>query len=126
MKYQILLSDRKSGREALVECRSDMVLEELSVKIKVEMQLPYTDNGYHRFLFRGRTYVIDEHLISEPEIRLESTERYDDCYRSSETIRLDRCFTVLGSAITYFQDDLCCGGCHNAYQVRCTLVARVN
>lgn len=125
MKYQILLSDCKSGREALIECQSDIVLEELSTKIKVEMQLPYTDNGYHRFLLRGKTYVIEEHLISEPEMRWEATGFYDDFYRSSENIRLDQCFTVIGSAITYFQDEQDgCGG-HNTYKVRCVLVARV-
>lgn len=121
MKYQILLSDRNSGREALIECPSNMVLEELSAKIKVEMQLPYTDNGYHRFVLRGNTYVIDEHLTSEPEMRWEATDIYDDHYRSSERIRLSRCFTVLGSALTYLQDSHT--GC-NTYKVRCTLLAR--
>lgn len=122
MKYQILLFDRNSGREALIECPSNMLLEELSVKIKVELHLPYTDYGYHRFLFRGKIYVINEHLGSEPEMRWEATEYYDDYYRSSERIRLDRCFTVLGSAITYFQDthERC-----NAYKVCCTLIARI-
>lgn len=120
--YQILLSDRKSGREALIECQSDMFLEELSAKIKLELQLPYTDNGYHRFLLRGKIYVIDEHLISEPEMRWEATGFYDYDYRSSEHIRLNRCFTVVGSTITYLQDD---GAWNNVYKVRCVLMARV-
>lgn len=121
MKYQILLSDRKNGREALIECPANMVLEELSVKIKIELQLPYTDYGYHRFLFRGNTYIIDDHLWSEPEYLWEVTGHYDFHYKCSERIRLNRCFTVLGSAITYMQD----GTWYNEYKVRCTLVARV-
>ena len=122
MMYQILLSDRKSGREALIECQSDMFLEELSAKIKLELQLPYTDNGYHRFLLRGKIYVIDEHLMSEPEMRWEATGFYDYDYRSSEHIRLNKCFTVVGSTITYLQDD---GAWNNVYKVRCVLMARV-
>lgn len=123
MKFQILLSDRNSGREALIECPSNMVLEELSSKIKVEMQLPYTDYGNHRFLLWGKTYVINEHVMSEPEMIWEATGHYDENYRSSERIRLRQCFTVLGSSITYCQDSRYG---YNDYKVRCTLIARTN
>lgn len=122
MKYQILLSDRNTGREALIECPANMVLEELSALIKVNLQLPYTDYGYHRFLFKGNTYVIDEHVMSEPENIWEAGGLYDDNYQSSERVRLNRLFTVLGSAITYFQDTKVS---FNAYKVRCTLIARI-
>lgn len=64
MKYQILLEDRTNGRQALIECPANMPLEELSVKIKVELNLPLCDNGWHRFLYRGKVYVPDEHVIA--------------------------------------------------------------
>jgi len=121
MKYQILLEDRRNGRTALIECPASMVLEELSVKIKLELRLPLCDRGWHRFLLQGRTYVPWDHILAEPEIIWECTERYPTGYRSSEKIRLKQAFTVLGSAITYFQDE----HWSNAYKVRCTLVERV-
>lgn len=120
MKYQILLSDRNSGREALIECPSNMVLEELSAIIKVQMQLPYTDYGWHRFLLKGKVYVINEHIMAEPETIWAATGHYDDNYRSSENIRLRNCFTVLGSSFVYCQDG------YPKHKVRCTLTARLN
>lgn len=120
MKYQILLSDRFTGREALIECPANMLLEELSAKIKVALQLPYSDKGWHRFLCRGWVYVIDERVINEPEGLWEAGLPYDEGYRSSERIRLNRIFTTLGSTVTYLQD----GRFRNDYKVRCTLVRR--
>lgn len=121
MKYQILLSDRYNGREALIECPANMFLEELSAEIKVALQLPYYDKAWHRFLCRGHVYVIDERVLSEPESLWEAGLPYDEGYRSSERIRLNRIFTVLGSSITYLQD----GRFVNDYKVRCTLVRRI-
>lgn len=118
MKYQILLEDRQTGREALIECPANMSLEELSVKIKVELQLPYCDYDYHRFCFKGKTYVPEDHLMSEAEIYWECTGHYYGGYRSSTRARLKTAFTVLGSAINYFQDSCI----HNRYKVRCTLL----
>ena len=122
MKYQILLEDRTNGRQALVECPANMPLEELSVKIKVELNLPLCDHDWHRFLYRGKVYVPDEHVIVEPEIIWESTGKYCYCFRSSERVRLKHLYTVLGSAIVYKQDDKVF---HNEHIVRCTLVGRI-
>lgn len=122
MKYQILLEDRTNGRQALIECPANIPLEELSVKIKVELNLPLCDNGWHRFLYRGKVYVPDEHVIAEPEIIWECTGKYYHCFRSSERVRLKHLYTVLGSAIVYRQDDKVF---HNEHKVRCTLVGRI-
>lgn len=121
MKYQILLEDRMKGRKALIECPANMPLEELSVKIKVELRLPLCDRGWHRFLFKGKTYVPLDHILAEPEIYWESTGRYIGGFRVSEKVRLKQLYTVLGSAIVYHQDDHIMG----EHKVRCTLVARV-
>lgn len=121
MKYQILLEDRMKGRKALIECPANMPLEELSVKIKVELRLPLCDREWHRFLYRGKCYVPFNHLCAEPEIIWESTERRPPRVYCSEKVRLKHLYTVLGSAIMYHQDDHIIGE-HN---VRCTLVARV-
>lgn len=123
MKYLILLHDCTSGREAQIECPANMVLEELSAKIKVELQLPYVDHGDHRFLCKGKTYVIDEHVESEPEMIWEVTRRDVKYYRSSERMRLNKCFTVLGSSVTYQQKRM--NILFDNYKVRCTLVARM-
>ena len=122
MMYQILLEDRTNGREALIECPANMLLEELSVRIKLELNLPLSDYGWHRFLYRGMVYVPDEHATAEPEIIWECTGKYHHCYRSSETVRLKHLYTVLGSAIVYRQDDR---GFDNEHKVRCTLVGRI-
>lgn len=118
--YQILLEDRKHGREALIECSANMVLEELSVKIKLNLCLPYCDGGWHRFKSSGKTYVIQEHLQAEPEIFWEATGRYEYGYRCCEHVRLRQLFTVKGSAITYLQDERS----WNDHKVCCTLVGR--
>lgn len=121
MKYQILLEDRMKGRKALIECPANMPLEELSVKIKVELRLPLCDRGWHRFLFKGKTYVPLDHILAEPELYWESTGRYIGGFRVSERVRLKHLYTALGSAIVYHQDDHIIG----EHKVRCTLVARV-
>ena len=122
MKYQIFLEDRTKGRQILNESPANMPLEELSVKIKVELSLPLCDNGWHRFLYRGKVYVPDEHVSAEPEIVWECTGKYHHCFRSSERVRLKHLYTVLGSAIVYKQDDKVF---HNEHIVRCTLVGRI-
>lgn len=60
MKYLIKLEDRKNGHETLIECPANMLLEELCVKIKVELHLPYLDYGAHCFRGRGYYYVLDD------------------------------------------------------------------
>ena len=60
MKYLIKLEDRMNGHETLIECPANMLLEELCVKIKVELHLPYTDDGAHCFRARGYYYVPDD------------------------------------------------------------------
>lgn len=121
MKYQILLEDRMKGRKALIECPANMPLEELSVKIKVELQLPLSDRNWHRFLFHGKCYVPFNHLLAEPEIYWEATGRTLHGVRCSDHIRLKHVYTVLGSAIAYQQDD----HLYAEHRVRCTLIARV-
>ena len=121
MKYQILLEDRMKGRKALIECPANMPLEELSVKIKVELRLPLCDRGWHRFLFKGKTYVPSDHILAEPEIYWECTGRHIGGFRVSDRVRLKHIYTVLGSAITYLQDEHIV----NEHKVRCTLVGRV-
>lgn len=121
MIYEILLEDRNSGRTALIECPANMVLEELSVKIKVELQLPLCDYAWHRFLFKGFVYVVDEHVMTEPMITYDCTGRNEFIYYwSSEEYRLEDVYTTIGSAITYQQD----GRCKREHRVRCTLVRR--
>lgn len=119
--YQILLEDRNSGRKALIECPANMVLETLSIKIKLALHLPYCDEGWHRFKSSGKTYVIREHFQAEPEILWESTGRYPYGYRCSERVKLRQMFTVKGSAITYLQDEK---GSWYDYKVCCSLVGR--
>lgn len=120
--YQILLEDRITGRTALIECPANMLLEELSVKIKVELNLPLCDREWHRFLYKGKCYVPFNHLCAEPEIIWESTERYPPRVYCSEKVRLKHLYTVLGSTITYIQDV--------SYgvdrKVRCIMVGRGN
>ena len=120
MKYSLLLTNTSNGEERAIIVPAHLPLEDLSAKIKVEFQLPLCDEGWHRFLSRGTTYVIDEHLISEPEIQSECGLRAGH-YSSSEHIRLSSMFTVLGSSVTYIQDK------HgfNAYKIRITLQERI-
>lgn len=120
MKYRLLLTNRHTGDEAEVVVPARMPLEELVVKIKLELGLPLTDWACHRFLSRGVVYVPQEHLISEPEIIFENG-LYAGYYDCSDKVRLNRVFTVLGSAITYFQDT----DWANNYKVRCTLLERL-
>lgn len=119
MKYRLLLTDRKNGRETELTVPAGVPLEELSARIKVAFGLPYCDHGWHRFLANCTTYVIDEHLVAEEEIRYECDLPVGR-YRSSERTRLDRVFTVLGSAVTYEQD-----GHSGDHKVRCTLMERI-
>lgn len=121
--YQILLEDRQSGRKAHIECPANMVLETLSIKIKLALRLPYCDEGWHRFKSSGKTYVIWEHLQAEPEILWEATGRYPYGYRSSECVKLRKLFTVKGSAITYLQDE---ADSWNDHKVCCTLMGRTS
>lgn len=70
MKYQILLEDRTSGSKACIECPDGMLLEELSVKIKVELNLPLCDYGWHRF--PGSTIVYRQDgkvILNEHKVR---------------------------------------------------------
>lgn len=121
MKYQILLEDRMKGRKALIECPANMLLEELSVKIKLELHLPLCDREWHRFLFKGKTYVPFNHILAEPEIFWECTGKRIGGFRRSDNVRLKHVYTVLGSVIMYHQDDNIIG----EHKVRCTLIKRV-
>lgn len=120
MKYRLLLTNTAGGKEREILVSDHLPLEDLSPLIKIEFQLPYSDNGWHRFLACGAAYVIEEHLVSEPEIRYECN-LYVGRYRCSERTRLKDVFAVLGSAVTYSQDD---SGC-NSYKIRITLLERI-
>ena len=104
MKYRLLLTNTADGEEREIVVPANLPLEHLSPKMKVEFQLPLCDYGWHRFLSHGVAYVIREHLIAEPEIRFECS-LFVGRYRCSEWVRLKNVFTVLGSAVTYIQDD---------------------
>lgn len=120
MKYRLLLTNMVDGRQGEIVVPDSLPLEDLSVKLKVEFQLPFCDYGWHRFLAQGTAYVISEHLMPEQEIRYE-LGLYVGRYRCSEWIRLSRVFTVLGSVVTYYQEE---NGC-NKYKVRITLLERI-
>lgn len=123
MKYLIKLEDRLTGRTALVECSEKMVLEDLSVKIKVELQLPYTDYSGHCFLSHGLVYVPDDiewgdlvTLVAGPNSRLPKSKFFRRC----ETNLLKYVFTVKGSVVEYKQ-----ATDYRTLRVRCTLVKKV-
>ncbi|MGN0214248.1 MAG: hypothetical protein ACI4AH_05505 [Muribaculaceae bacterium] len=48
MKYRLQLTNKLNGDEAEVIVPSSMPLEDLIVKIKLEMHLPYSIGGWHR------------------------------------------------------------------------------
>ena len=120
MKYKIKIENLKTGEWSYITARANEKAEVLSPKIKIALDLPYTDYGRHRFLARGYTYVIEERVMWEPEILWE----YDlkpGPYRSSERISVERIFTTLGSSILYTQD----GAWAKEQKVRCTLIQRI-
>ena len=121
MIYKIKLENLKNGEETFITARANEKAEVLCPKIKIALSLPFFDNGYHRFISHGITYVINEHVMWEPEILWEYELRPGP-YRSSERITVRNIFTTLGSSILYTQD-----GCWaNEQKVRCTLVQRIS
>ena len=138
MKYLLKLEDRVTGREAFVECPANMSLEDLSVKIKLELQLPLEDHGDHCFLMQGKAYVpfgeyrhaqelygwvCDYEFLGLPwqEVVqwIHLMPKMKDI-RDSVTYRLKQVYTVLGSAICYDQASY-----HYGAHVRCTLLERL-
>lgn len=119
MKYHLLLTNLADGEQREIIVPAHLPLEDLSVKAKVEFQLPLCDHAWHRFLARGITFVPKKHLVSEPEIRYECNLRVGR-YRSSEHTPLKWAFTTLGSSIVYVQD-------HDwqTFRVRFTLFKRL-
>lgn len=103
MKYRLLLTDMVNGGQSEIVVPAHLLLEDLSAKLKVELQLPLCDHGWHRFIARGATYVINEHLSCEEDMIFEAGLT-PGRHRSSERERLWTVFTVLGSAVTYIQD----------------------
>ena len=81
-----------------------MPLEDLSLKIKLEMRLAYSDGGWHRFLVGGAAYMPEMHCVAEPVMLDESGVKTVRSYRPSESVSLADVFTVLQSAVTYTQD----------------------
>lgn len=130
MKYLIKLEDWGNGREALIECPANMLLEELCVKIKVEHHLPYLDYEAHCFRGRGYYYVpddIDDRSLAE---LVGDWDPYDFWHetvhmpskrfrRSTKRVRLKYALTVKGSSINYSQISP-----NDWNLVRCTLIDR--
>ena len=105
MKYRLLLKNKANGDVAEVMVPSHMPLEDLSVNIKLEMHLPYTDGGWHRFLVGGVAYMPEMHCVAEPEMLEESSIATVRSYHPSERVSLAEVLTVLHSEVTYTQDD---------------------
>ena len=121
MKYRIKLTNKANGDEAEVIVSSHTPLEDLSVNIKLEMHLPYSDGGWHRFLVGGATYMPEMHCVAEPEMLEESGVKTVRSYRPSESVSLADVFTVLQSGVTYIQDE----GSFTTHKVSCTLLERI-
>ena len=121
MKYRILLTNKANGDEAEVIVPSHTPLEDLSVNIKLEMHLPYSDGGWHRFLVGGAAYMPEMHCVAEPEMLEESGVKTVRSYRPSESVSLADVFTVLQSGVTYNQDE----GSFTTHKVSCTLLERL-
>ena len=120
MKYLIKLENLKNGDEAIIQASARACVETLSPKIKMALNLPYVDHACHRFVARGVTYVVEEHMISEQEIIWEN-DRNPGRYRCSDRVSIERIFTTVGSSIKYYQDtDL-----FKDYDIRCTFLQRV-
>ena len=120
MYYLIKLENLKTGDEATIMAPSHACVETLCPKIKIALRLPYVDHACHRFVARGVTYVVSEHMISEQEIIWEN-DRNPGCYRCSERISIAKIFTCIGSSIKYYHDT----SWWCAYNIRCTLLKRV-
>lgn len=120
MTYVIKLENLENGDEATIMAPARSCVETLCPKIKMALKLPYVDYACHRFVARGTTYVVEEHMISEQEIIWEN-DRNPGHYRCSERISIERIFTTLGSSIKYYQD----GSWMGMYNIRCTLLKRV-
>lgn len=118
MIYTILLTDRRNGRMEEITAKSSSMVEELSARIKVALRLPYTDDGWHRFVKYGITYVIDEHVELESNF-LEEHHIHSGPYRGSERTPLSHLFTTLQSVILYEQDEA-----YSTIKVDCTLIKR--
>ncbi|GEM_PF-1509711 len=121
MIYKIKLENLKTGEVAYITARANEKAEVLCPKIKIALSLPYLDHGYHRFISHGVTYVINEHVEWEPELRWEYDLKSGP-YRSSERISVRNIFTTLGSSILYTQD----GFFAHEQKVRCTFVQRTS
>jgi len=128
MKYLIKLEDFSDGRAAFVECPAEMSLEDLSIKIKVEMCLPYTDHCIHAFQMHGKVYVPDVAAVRElwriDDLAtgieyIQGVRNYprEQDILSSAGYKLNQIYTIIGSAVTYIQSS-----CH---KIRCTLVERI-
>ena len=95
-----------------LEASEDSLLEDLSPRIKSVFSLELTDFGYHSFHANGLIYVPGDSVSQVTEMEFETWEpsyegqeepNWQYIYRSSESIRLNEVFTVLGSAVIYEQ-----------------------
>ena len=120
MDYRLLLTNTADGEQRKIIVPDRLFLEDLSPKLKVQFQLPLCDYGWHRFLAHGTAYVIEEYLVAEPEILFECF-LYVGKYSCSERVRLRQVFTVLGSTVTYIQEE----NGFNKHKIRVTLLERL-
>ena len=141
MLYIIKLEDKTSGRESQIVCPANMTLEELRLKIQLQLQLPY--EGLHWFMMQGKIYVPEKDWIPDMyggryddlflpmEVTIQHRINYpnDKDIRNSEHYTLRQVFTTIGSVIRYDQDT---SGVHyNTYRFRgwpyvlCTLVKKI-
>lgn len=113
MTYIIKVVDRENNSEAKIECQDNMILEDLSLKIKSEFHLPCTDEVAHCFQMSGKVYVTHRAYISElweyddmcmyPPEEFQQRINYpkERDIRSSLRYRLNQVFTVKGSTVVF-------------------------
>lgn len=140
MKYLIKLENRETGMVAFTECPANMLLEELSIKIKSELHLPCNDEEGHSFMMKGKVYVPNrwsihgvwgfpkDWFVTSPEA-IQDTLNYprEQDIRNSRRYTLEQVFTSKGSVITYDQvNNIIRNGSYpQGVSVRCTLVDRI-
>ena len=103
---KILLTDMDSLRTAEIVVSPRMMVEELSPLIKVNLMLPVTDHGWHRFLCRGRVLMSDGMICAYDDFMGECYESWNEPrYGDSDVIPVKRLFTTIGSGCIYEQDN---------------------
>lgn len=117
---KILLTDLRSHNTAELFVSPKSKLEDLVPRIKVNLQLPYVDHGWHRFMSHGCVYCILGIWYAYSDFMYECYENWDiPHWRDSETTNICSMFTTLGSSFIYEQDSSTA-----LHRVRITLLSR--